>query len=262
MRTGTVREVFSWIDSVAPFSTQEAYDNSGLLIGSLDSLVETVLLALDATPSVVAEALELGAKLIVVHHPLMFHPIQSLAEPEYEAGVISLLIREKIALLAAHTNFDRSDFSGSAAVAAILGLKNSFREGDYLHVGSLPRPLRADSLRTRVSRLLGGPAILYGRRDANVRMLAIGGGALGEAYVQARAAGADALLTGEARHHEAVAAAESGFVLLCGGHFYTEAPMLPLVAAGLQAAMDTLQYEMRIHVSTRDPYKPGMPEGG
>ncbi len=184
----------------------------------------------------------------------MFRPLRSLNEEEYEAAVISLLVRKRISLIAAHTNLDRTALSGSAAVAALLNLEKTRKEGAFLFLGELPFPLAAEALRGLTARLLGGPALLYGRRDALIRTLAVCGGACGDAYGQARAAGADALLTGEVRHHDAVAAAGSGFVLLSGGHFHTEAPMLPLLAAGLQKGMDELQYKVRIRVSESDPY--------
>ena len=69
-----VRDIYRLIDAVAPFDTQEEWDNSGLLVGNPEQEVEAVLFALDVTDAVIREALEQGAQLIVTHHPLMFSP--------------------------------------------------------------------------------------------------------------------------------------------------------------------------------------------
>ena len=70
----TVQDFYDIIDSIAPFETQEEYDNSGLLAGSARQDVDCVLLALDMTEAVLSEAVALGAQLIITHHPLMFTP--------------------------------------------------------------------------------------------------------------------------------------------------------------------------------------------
>jgi len=82
MQQATVRTIYEYINSIAPFDTQEEGDNSGLLVGSMAQEVDSVLLALDVTPQVLEEAQALNAQLIVSHHPLMFAPVQSLLEDD------------------------------------------------------------------------------------------------------------------------------------------------------------------------------------
>ena len=93
---------------MAPFGTQMESDNSGLLVGSAAGEVNTVLLALDLTQPVIDEAVSLGAQLIITHHPLMFTPVRSLTEDDYEGRLIRRLIRENISFIAAHTNLDQA----------------------------------------------------------------------------------------------------------------------------------------------------------
>ena len=49
----TVKDIYNFIDSIAPFSTQEEWDNSGFLVGDEDAEVSKVLFALDATTDIV-----------------------------------------------------------------------------------------------------------------------------------------------------------------------------------------------------------------
>ena len=114
MKTASVRDVYDWLNQIAPFDMAEAYDNAGLLLGSMSAPAERILVALDATPAVIDEAIAHQAQLIVTHHPLMFHAAKNLLEDDYEGHVIRTLIQHNISLIAAHTNLDQSPvYSGS-----------------------------------------------------------------------------------------------------------------------------------------------------
>ena len=94
----TVQNIYDILDAVAPFATQEPYDNSGLLVGSPDLEVRGILFALDVTGAVLEEADSLGANLIVTHHPLMFDPIRRITDRTYEGRLLIRMIREGISL--------------------------------------------------------------------------------------------------------------------------------------------------------------------
>ena len=124
-----------------------------------------------------------------------------------------------------------------------------------MFVGDLPdAPVRADALRRRIAECEQDQVYQYGSDDALITALGISGGAYDEGFDQARSMGAQAYLTGEVRHHNALAAAGSGFVLYQGGHFGTEAPLVPLLAEALQNAMNALQYEVEVYPSKCRPY--------
>ena len=83
-----VRDVYAYIDSLAPFATAMEFDNAGLLVGSGKENVTKGLLSLDITPQAVERAEEIGAQLIVSHHPVIFSPLRRLS-PEsvpYQIG--------------------------------------------------------------------------------------------------------------------------------------------------------------------------------
>mgnify|MGYP004581880721 CR=1 FL=1 len=101
MKTASVRDVYDWLNQIAPFDTAESYDNAGLLLGSMSAPAERILVALDATPAVIDEAIAHQAQLIVTHHPLMFHAAKNLLEDDYEGHVIRTLIQHNISLIAA-----------------------------------------------------------------------------------------------------------------------------------------------------------------
>lgn len=255
MKTATVRDVYDWLNQIAPFDTAESYDNAGLLLGSMSAPAEHILVALDATPAVIDEAIAHQAQLIVTHHPLMFHAAKNLLEDDYEGHVIRTLIQHNISLIAAHTNLDQSPvYSGSAVLAELLHLQNVRQEG-FIFLGDVPEgETTADKLRQCIAQVEDEYIYLYGDASKPIRTLAICGGAFDEGYLQARQLGAQAYLTGEIRHHNAIAAVGSGFVLFGGGHFGTEAVLVPKLAGALQNALNALQYYVYVYPSVYRPY--------
>ncbi len=249
----TVKYIESLLDELAPVETAEAYDNVGALVGSREKEVRGILVALDATMDVVREAEALGADLIVTHHPLMFHGRKNLLEEDAEGKILCEMIRGNLSLIAAHTNLDQTAFSGSACCARLLKLKN-IRQSGFLFLGDLPAPLTAEELLPVLSDTLHFPVRCYGHQNARIASLAIAGGAGDEQWELAKAQGAQALLTGEIKHHHALAAAMSDFVLFDGGHWGTEAPMVPALAEYLQNRLNDVQYHVRVYPSLSRPF--------
>ena len=119
-----IKEIISWFDEIAPFSYQESYDNSGLQTGDPDSEINSALICLDVTEEVVEEALKLEAQLIISHHPVIFGGLKSLTGKTRTERIILKSIRNDIAILSGHTNFD-SIFRGvSSVMCEKLQLKN------------------------------------------------------------------------------------------------------------------------------------------
>ena len=116
----TIKEIYNFIDKLAPFNTALDFDNSGFLIGDINAIVKNVLLSLDVTPDVVYEAQNLGANLIISHHPVIFRPIKNI---NFNTA-IHLLSKFDIGVLSAHTNLDMSDYGVNTCLAKRLGLRN------------------------------------------------------------------------------------------------------------------------------------------
>lgn len=249
MRKPTNQQIFDLINAIAPFETQEDFDNAGFLIGSPHAEVDNILVALDATPAVVQEALDKGAQLLVVHHPLMFHAVKTLRQDTYEGALLGQILRSELSVISAHTNLDQTYLSGGAVIGRKLGLNDLRKADPFIYLGELPQPISARMLGTQIGEVLGQRLRCYGKPDVVIRTLAIAGGAYDEGYLAAREAGAQAYLTGEVRHHNALAAAESGFVLFDGGHYHTEVGMMHELALYLQNTLNTLQYHVGVHAS-------------
>lgn len=113
----TVTHIYDAIDRLAPFWLTMDFDNTGILIGDRNREVSCALLALDCTPAVVEQARQLGAQLIITHHPVIFHPLKRVNED----AVVYLLIRSDIAVISAHTNLDIAQGGVNDALASAIG---------------------------------------------------------------------------------------------------------------------------------------------
>ena len=117
-----VRDITYYLDTVAPPSLQESYDNVGLLVGDGSSACTGVLCCLDVTDSILNEALEKGCNLIVAHHPLIFGGIKQINANDVTGHLIIKSIKNNIAIYAIHTNLDNTIDGVNGKMAALLGL--------------------------------------------------------------------------------------------------------------------------------------------
>lgn len=119
-----VSDIIKIFEEFAPLSLQESYDNSGLLIGSKNSIITGILLTIDITENVVNEAIEHNCNFIISHHPLIFKPLKRIVGENETQRCIVNLIKNDIAVYAAHTNFDNVIEGVNAKIADKIGLTN------------------------------------------------------------------------------------------------------------------------------------------
>ena len=120
-----LNEIIQAIETFAPPSYQEDYDNSGLLIGNQNQQITAALLTLDVTEAVVQEAIEKKCNLIIAHHPIIFSGIKRLTGKNYVERVIIKAIENKIAIYACHTNIDNVIEGVNKKIATKIGLVNT-----------------------------------------------------------------------------------------------------------------------------------------
>jgi len=118
-----IKDVVEYLESIAPRSLQESYDNAGLIVGDKNLAVTGVLIALDTIEAVVDEAIQKGCNLVVAHHPIVFGGLKTFTGKDYVERVIIKAIKNDIAIYAAHTNLDNVYRNGvNGKIAEKLGL--------------------------------------------------------------------------------------------------------------------------------------------
>ena len=119
-----IKDLAAVIESFAPLSLQESYDNSGLVVGNPEDEVHSALLAVDVTEEVLDEAEREGCDIIITHHPIIFHPLKRFNSSNYVERCVERAIRRGIALYACHTNLDSAVGGMSWQVGSMIGLND------------------------------------------------------------------------------------------------------------------------------------------
>ena len=222
----TVTHIYDAIDRLAPFWLTMDFDNTGILVGDRNREVSCALLALDCTPAVVEQARQLGAQLIITHHPVIFHPLKRVNED----AVVYLLIRSDIAVISAHTNLDIAQGGVNDALASAIGLRDcrglellNEQTGAWLgRIGTLPEPLSPEAFAAHIKACLNAASVKFAAAPRAIHTVALCSGSGADCLDAAISAGADALLTSEVKQHEYLAAAAAGISIFDAGHFDTE----------------------------------------
>lgn len=209
-----VRDITGWLEAAYPPRLADGWDRVGLGCGDPDAEVTHVLFAVDVTDAVVAEAVSVGAQVIVTHHPLLLRGVHAVRRDEPKGRFVMAMLDAGIAQFAAHTNADAALDGVSDALASLIGLVETrplvatasdpgIGAG---RIGRLTVPLPAADLARLLADALpatAGGVRLGGDPDRQVTTVAVLGGA-GDSFLdQVRATDADVYVTSDLRHHPA-----------------------------------------------------------
>lgn len=234
-----IKDIMSFFEEFAPLNTAMDFDNSGLLVGSPEAQVTDVLVSLDITPEVVHEAEQLGCQLIISHHPVIFNPIKRLDA----SSAAYMLASKSISALCMHTNLDLSvEFGVNLCLAQAIGVKNTrlCDEGECLFLGELDEELSMCEFAQRVKESLNCNGLRYSDCGKKVRKIAVSSGSGGSNVYAAKNIKADALVTGEIKHHEINDAYFLGLSVVDAGHFKTEDVVISPLCRKLAARFDDI----------------------
>jgi dinuclear metal center YbgI/SA1388 family protein len=112
------------IEQFAPVCMQEKWDNCGFVVGDASLDVSKALIALDCTEAVIDEAIQIGADIVITHHPLIFGGVKKISTSNWLGRIIYKAIKNNIVIYCAHTNMDKAAGGVSGLMAEQLGLKN------------------------------------------------------------------------------------------------------------------------------------------
>ncbi|MER8098530.1 Nif3-like dinuclear metal center hexameric protein [Streptomyces goshikiensis] len=263
-------EVIAALDALWPPSRAEQWDAVGTVCGDPDAEVSRVLFAVDPVQEIIDEAVKLDADLIVAHHPLYLRGTTTVEAGTFKGRVVHTLIKNDIALHVAHTNADTADPGVSDALAGALDLRVT---GPLVPDPSDPAGRRGlgriceldhpETLREFAARAAARlPRTAQGIRaagdpDALIRTVAVSGGSGDSLFAEVRAAGVDAFLTSDLRHHPvSEARGTSPLALVDAAHWATEWPWCEQAAAQLDAISERHGWGLRTHVSrtVTDPW--------
>ncbi len=243
-----LKEFCACMEQIAPRTLALDFDNVGLLVEPDHTKIKKVLLALDCTTVTAKEAIDLGADLLVTHHPQFFHGVKSIGYSSPITGAAALLLRHGVGHFASHTNLDAAPGGVNDTLAQLLDLRDvaPMPPENIGRVGVLPEPMKLSDLAARCNALLDSHGGYTGDPDRLVSRVAVLGGAGGGDIEFAQAAGAQAYLTGEAKHNQILEAMERDLPLILCGHYETERIVLKSLMDRLQILAPDVQYTITL----------------
>lgn len=249
--TPKLRDILKLLDEIAPFSTAEEWDNPGFQVGSFSQEIKRILVALDPTLKAVKKAADIKAQLLLTHHPIFFGNISSLDIDKYPGDVINASLAKGVSIVAVHTNLDAARGGINDILADIFGLKDveALQKRDDIEgvftgvgrIGNLPASIELSKFSVTIKEALGASALkVLGPDEMEIKRVAVVGGSGGNMVSLASEMGADLLVTGDIKHHEALMAESLGMALIDGGHFQTE-------KAALVVFIDRLKDKLKLN---------------
>jgi len=249
-----VKDVLTYVESLAPRYMKMDWDNVGLLCGRKTQPVTKILVALDPFEGVCREAANWGAELIVTHHPIIFRPLKAVTDETSIGRSIQLLCEKGISAINAHTNLDCAPDGVNHRLAALLGLseiqvveamgtdENGIPYGLLRSGTTEEQPLSA--FLAHVKDTLHCDGLRYVDSGKPVRKVAVGGGSCADAMQDALAVGCDTFVTADVKYNQFWDAKDLGLNLIDAGHFHTENPVTAHLAEKIAARFPELEVKI------------------
>lgn len=239
-----VKDFYGYLNSIAPFETQEDWDNSGMLVGDMNAEVKKAAVVLDITHEEIKKAKAIGADLIISHHPVIFNPIKSVTK----GSVPYELVASSINALCCHTPLDIADGGTNDSLAELLGINVTRADDPILRLGTV-EPTTAQELAGKIANTLN-TKVRYADAGRKIEKIAICTGA-GCSLIEA-AGEIDAFITGDASHHNFLDCVQAGITLIAAGHYETEIVVVPVLVKKLQAQFPDIEI---IDIKQENPIK-------
>lgn len=243
----TVQNILDFLETVAPASLKMEWDNVGLLCGSKDTPVTKILVALDPFQNVCQEAVDLGAQLLLTHHPLIFTAPRAITDETSMGRSIQLLCANGICAANAHTNLDCAEGGVNDVLAQTLGLESITPivspEGTLLRHGYVEEQLLCNFL-CHIKEKLHCKGLRFVAGGTPVHHVAVGGGSCGSELMDAYKAGCDTFVTSDIKYNQFQDAIDLGMNLIDAGHFATENPVMSVLAEKIRAKFPEIQVKI------------------
>lgn len=221
-----IRDIINAIEQAAPLSLQEDWDNSGLLVGSANRECTGVMLALDVTPTVIAQAKSRGCNFVLGHHPLIYRGIKSINDSTIQGVALIEAIKSDISVYCAHTSVDNAPdpYGVSCAMAGLFKAKilQTISPTGTGVLAQLPEQYSIDEL-IEVTKKAFNTSMIRKSHCAvdQINKIAFGGGACAFLIPDAIRLGAQAIITSDVKYHDFLDYGEK-ILIIDLTHFDTE----------------------------------------
>lgn len=224
-----INEIYNYIDTFAPFSTQDSFDNSGLLVKNEITEITRAAVCLDITNAVIDEAYKAGAQLIISHHPVIFRRPSSLDTN----SPVFRLVKLGLSAICVHTPIDMANGGISDMMYELMGY-GSPKNAPVLHtvhhdlrigygkIKTLDEPISAAELAHKAKAVFACDMVQYTDGGKPIKTVAVCSGAGNDEIYTCIEKDVDALITGDIKWHGFVDAKNAGLTVIDAGHYNTE----------------------------------------
>lgn len=242
----TIKDLYTYLDAAYPTSLSCAWDNDGLMLcGDREKEVKRVLCTLDVTEKTIAEAIDLGCDCIVSHHPMIFGKMASVTDGDVSGRRVITLLSNGITVMSFHTRLDAVDGGVNDVLCQTLGLTVTGKFGcDGEEIGRMAvcdTETTFPAFCARVKAALGTPCVHAVSAKHPVSRIAVLGGSGKDDWEASLAAGADTYITGTMTYNALLDAKAAGLNVIAAGHFYTERPVMDVVAKTITDAFSDVE---------------------
>ncbi|MBN2110379.1 MAG: Nif3-like dinuclear metal center hexameric protein [Methanosarcinaceae archaeon] len=213
-------DVVSTLEEIAPPELAEDFDTGRIGLNlDLENDVRKIAVALDPTEYVLKRASEIGADLLVTHHPLIFHAVNSISRPL--ADTLKIALDNGISLYSMHTNYDRAEGGINDVLARRIGLSD-IEEIDIGRIGTIS-PCSAGTFANHVAKSLDTHVLFTGKKEEISKVMVFGGSGFKSEFLKvAKEHNADAYVSAELRHD--IIRSWEDILLVDATHYATENP--------------------------------------
>lgn len=230
----TVKDIYDYLDSVAPFHYQENYDNAGILVGDHNVEVNGVLVSLDTTEAVILDAKAKQCNVVIAHHPIIFAGLKKIDYNHYISKAIIAAIKHDISIIAIHTNLDNVLANGvNQRIAQTINLSQveilnpKPNPGNQEIIGSgvigyFEKPMEVMACLAMIKSSMKAGVVRHTiPHRSTVQKVAICGGSGSFLLSTAIAKGADVFITSDFKYHEFFDA-NNQIIIADIGHYESE----------------------------------------
>ncbi len=253
----TVKDIYLFLEQIAPKSMKMDFDNVGFLAGFSERDVSRILIALDITDDVISEAIEKRAELIVSHHPLFFE-LKSVTDSDRTGRKVVRLLSSGVSAVCMHTNLDAAAGGVNDRLAEAVGLENigllsadGITPGGHEYgigrTGELSSATTMNEFLPFLKKALNSNGLRYHDAGIPVRRVAVVGGSGGGELSRAISCKCDTFITADIKYDTFLAAREEGINLIDADHFCTE----NLVCGALKSWLTEKYENLHIEISSR-----------
>jgi dinuclear metal center YbgI/SA1388 family protein len=217
-----IKEIIEKIETFAPLSLAEQWDNTGWQIKLDFDDADKIMLALSPTLDVLQQAKQHGCSLVITHHPLFFSKLKQIIPDVLSNKVTIFAIQNNIQIYSAHTNLDKTQGGINDKLASMLGLLDIEVIDGLVRVGMVDE-MSLEEFVLKCKKTLGCNSVklINPLGLKNVKKVAICSGS-GSDFINS--VEADIFVTGDVKYHNAIEVLDKA--VLDVGHFESERVIL------------------------------------